>query len=546
MADSVRLAAMTAFLVKHRKALFFDARTPDSPAAAAEAAQFAADMESLGPTFIKIGQMLSTRSDLLPPEYLAALARLQDGAAPIDATKILEVIESELGARPDKLFAQFETTPIGTASFAQVHAAVLPSGREVAVKVQKPGIEAQIQADLSAIATLVSSVGLVSDIGKRYGFAEWLDEFRIAIAAELDYLQEASNLEIFAERFAAFPNLDVPEPVRDYSTARVLTMDRMRGTKVTAIPGVLRTETDFLALARELGEAYLDQIFVHGLMHADPHPGNVLLTDPPGLALLDLGMVGYVPPRIRDQLLKLVLAVSEGRGEQAAEILVHLGTRLDGFDEPRFFRETARLVARFSNGRSQAQSEGSMLSTLVALGADCGLRPPRELTMLAKTLLNLESVLVALEPTISLRRVLHERLEHVLRERALGSLDLRRLAVDALDVQELLRESPQRLSTFLRTLADNRFRVHVAGLEESRLIESIQKIANRITAGVIAAAMIVGAALMMRVDTAHRLFGYPAFALLMFLLAAGLGGALVLSSLMGDRRAGPRVEKDPL
>jgi predicted unusual protein kinase regulating ubiquinone biosynthesis (AarF/ABC1/UbiB family) len=225
---------------------------------------------------------------------------------------------------------------------------------------------------------------------------------------------------------------------------------------------------------------------------------------------------------------------------------MHMGTRLEDFDEPRFTRETSRMVARFSNSSVRTDSEGGFLLQLVRIGGDCGLRPPAELTLLGKTLLNLEAVLLALDAKMSMRDVLQGHLAELFRARTRSSLDLGRLATDALEMQELVREAPQRLSVLLRTLADNRFKVNIAGLEESHLIESMQKIANRITVGIIAAAMIVGAALIMDVPTRRQLFGYPALALVMFLIAASLGGALVVSILAGDRRTKPKAEKDPL
>ena len=552
MSEPSRLATITAFLIKHRNSpVFHGSARPDSvataePADTAAAEQFTTDLEALGPTFVKIGQMLSTRPDLVPPEYIAALVRLQDKVAPADLEVIEAQIASELGAPLKKLFAEFDPVPLGTASFAQVHAAVLHSGRKVAVKVQRPGLVAAIEADMATIGSLIGSLGMVSGVGKRLGFSEWLAEFRATMLAELDYLQEANNLETFRTRLEPYPRITVPAPVWDYTTRLVLTMDRAEGIRVTKIPDVLRTEADLSPLASDLGRAYLDQIFMHGLIHADPHPGNVVLTPNQDLVLLDLGMVGHVPPRMRDQLLKLILATTEGRGEQVSETLMHMGTRLEDFDEPRFTRETSRMVARFSNSSVRTDSEGGFLLQLVRIGGDCGLRPPAELTLLGKTLLNLEAVLLALDAKMSMRDVLQGHLAELFRARTRSSLDLGRLATDALEMQELVREAPQRLSVLLRTLADNRFKVNISGLEESHLIESMQKIANRITVGLIAAAMIVGAALIMDVPSKQQLFGYPALALVMFIIAAGLGGALVVSILAGDRKSKPRAEKDPL
>lgn len=547
MSEAARLAAITAFLVKHRSSPVFRAGKPGEPdPRGSTAEEFVTDLEALGPSFVKIGQTLSTRPDLVPPEYVEALARLQDEAAPVPLADVEHAIEVELGAKPSKLFEQFDPEPLGTASLAQVHAARLRSGRRVAVKVQRPDIGTQIEADLASLKRLVTSLGVVGIAPDRYGFGEWLEEFRASLMAELDYRLEAENLVSFREKLEKYPRIHVPAPVWDFSTAKVLTMELAEGIRVTDIPDVMRTEVDLAPLAGELGRAYLDQVFVHGQIHADPHPGNMVLTPEHDLVLLDLGMVAFVPPRLRDQLLKLVLATVEGRGEAAAETLMHMSTRLEEFDEPRFIREIGRMVSRFSSSETGAESEGDFLMAMVKVGLDCGLKPPAELSLLAKTLLNLESVMLALDRGISMKNLLRGHMEELFQARMKASLNLGRMATDALELQELLREAPPRLAVLLRTLADNRFKVHIDGLEESRLIEGIQKVANRITAGVIAAAMIVGAAMLMRVQTAHTIFGYPALALILFVAAAALGASLVVASLLGDRRSKPTERKDPL
>lgn len=549
MSEAARLAAISAFLLKHRGCALFqpytvDATEPSVTSTGAE--EFTKDLEALGPTFVKVGQMLSTRPDLLPPDYIAALGRLQDRAEPCDFESIKTMIETELGSPIHKVFEEFEPVPVGAASFAQVHLARLRSGREVAVKVQRPNLASEVQADLLSISRLISSLGLVSNVGTRLGFHDSLEEFRVSVNDELDYLKEANNLDTFREILKDYEQLSVPAPVWDYTTRRVLTMDRAKGIRVTDIPAVLRTEVDMRPLAETLCKAYLEQMFVHGMLHADPHPGNMVLTSDQSLILLDLGMVEYVAPRMRDQLLKLVLAAVDGRGEQAAETFIHMGTRLENFDESKFTREVSRQVARFSTSNRGGSSEGSFVLMMIKQGADCGLRPPSELTLVGKTLLNLESVVQALDPTASMRDVLKDHLQEIVRARTMSSLDFSRMATDMLDLHDLVRESPRRLSVLLRTLADNRFRIHIDGLVEAHLIEGIQKVANRITVGVIAAAMIIGAALIMSIRTEHELFGYPAMALVMFIGAAALGIGLVISSLHGDRKVKPKADRDPL
>ena len=555
--NPTRLAAIARFFLKYRKAGILTGVALDDPlfadidadtVSAGTAEDFVKDLEALGPTFIKIGQALSTRPDFVPAPYIAALERMQDDVSVVDAATMRAIIETELGVKVNKLFATFDDAPIGSASLSQVYAATLRDGRPVAVKVQRPDVAATLREDLDMLARLAGTVGIVSDAPRRYGFSEWVGEFRKTVSAELDYRREAENLEVFTRNLEPYPKIYVPRPIWDYSSARVLTMEMIAGDKVTRISELRRIDPgeSLGGLGADLMRAYLDQVFVHGLIHADPHPGNVLLTSDCRLALLDLGMVAHVPPRLRDQLLKLLLAIVDGRGEQAAETFVHLSTRLEDYDEPTFSREMARLIAQYSAAPDGSQSEGRLVLELTRVGAACGLRSPAELPLLGKTLLNLEAVMNALDPNMPVKQIIEDHLQSVMQRQFKQMFSPNRIASDLLEVQELLRESPRRLSQLLRTLSDNRFRVHITGLEEARLIESMQKIANRISMGVITAGLIMGAALIMRVPAKHLLFGYPALALILFLLAFAGGAGLVVSSLLNDRKTKPREERDPI
>jgi len=553
-----RSAQILRFVLKHRSAgVFADpgaagfASTPqaDGPAESSDTGPeaFVRDLEALGPTFIKIGQSLSTRPDMVPPPYLVALERMQDAVRPVQAADVRAIVEAELGVRLGKLFREFDDQPLGSASLAQVHRAVLHDGREVAVKVQRPGIDAEVIADIDTLAGLARRADAATGIGRRLRFSEWVQEFRKSLMAELDYRLEADNLERFRERLADYPELLVPAPLRDLSTARVLTMELVRGTKVTALGGLRRTEHDYAPLASALMRGYLDQVFVHGEIHADPHPGNMLVTPDERLAIFDLGMVAHVPPRQREHLLKLLLAAVDGRGEEVAAETIAMSVRLEDFEEVRYVREVGYLVARYAaHGGSQSLSEGRLMMELARLGVACGLRTPPEMHILGKTLLNLEGVGRALEPDLDVQAVVDGHLQSLMRQRMRQSFSPSRLAGDAMELQSLLQEAPRKVSTILSLLSENRLRVQVGGLQESRLTENLQKIANRVAAGVIVAALILASAMLMRGDVAGpRLFGYPAVAMVMFLLASALGFGIVLSVLISDRRPRVREERSP-
>ncbi|GAB3096394.1 ABC1 kinase family protein [Lysobacter terrae] len=550
-AGLARTARILRFLLKYRGAGVFTGLDLDhvndgtAPEITGKPEEFVADLEALGPTFIKFGQALSTRPDLVPPAYLAALERTQDNIAPVPAEQIRAVIEAELGVRPSHLFERFDEVPLGSASLAQVHRATLRDGREVAVKVQRPDIANVIHTDLEALAAIASRADTATKVGRRVHFADWVHEFRKTLLQELDYGGEAENLCRFHNHFREYPEIFVPAPLWDFSSRRVLTMELVTGQKVTELSGLFRTEHDVRHLAEGLLRGYLDQVLVYGDIHADPHPGNLLVTPDGRLALFDLGMVVHVPPRQRDRLFRLLFAAVEGRGEEAARESIAMGTRLEVFEEERYLREVGQLVARYAAHQSASASESRLLFDIVRISTACGLRSPSELSLLGKTLAHLETTCRALDPRVDMKRVVDRHLDTVMGERLRRSLAPHRVASELMELQTLARETPRKLSDMLSLLADNRLQIRVTGLEESRLMENLQKIANRITTGLIVAALIVAAAMIMRIETSARLFGYPALALVMFLLAAALGVGIVLSALLRDRRAKPREESGP-
>lgn len=491
----------------------------------------------MGATFVKLGQVLSSRPDLLPPAYLDALSRLQDRVEPFSGEQAESIVEEELEVRLSQAFRTFERQPIAAASLGQVHRAVLRDGREVAVKVQRPGLHDSVQHDLEALEDLADAVDHHTEAGRRYAFGEMLDQFRGMLLRELDYRLEAANLRALAENLEDRSEIVVPRPVEDYTTSRVLTMEYVRGTKVSELPPVARTELDTSPLAESLMQAYLDQVLVHGFFHADPHPGNVFLTEEGRLALIDLGMVHSVDPVMRRQLLKILLAVSDNRGREAADHAMHMAARLRDADARGYRRAVADVVGRFVQAPGADLQVGRVLMEVARLSAEHGFRPPPELTVLGKTLLHLDEVARILDPDLDPNGVVRRYADELLRRHVLQAVTPESVLSAALEAGELVERLPGRLNAILDALADNRFRVTVDAFDEELLTGSLKNIANRITAGLVLAALILGAALLMRVETPFTILGYPGLAMLFFLLAAGCGFVLVLSILFGDRRA---------
>src|SRR5919202_60493 len=276
-----------------------------------KAEDLADDLERMGPTYIKLAQVLSTRADLIPPPYARALSRLQDSVEPFGFDEVERIVTEELGVRISNAFSWFSAEPLASASLGQVHRATLRNGREVVVKVQRPNIRERIAEDMEVLAELAEFADKHSEAGRKYGFGELLEQFRRSLNGELDYRREAANLTHLGRIVARYDKLVVPEPVDDYTTDKVLTMDYLHGRKITSLGPLAKMEVDGHDLAEQLFQAYLDQILVEGFFHADPHPGNVLLTDDNRLAMVDLGQVARVPKAMRKLLVRLLLALSD-------------------------------------------------------------------------------------------------------------------------------------------------------------------------------------------------------------------------------------------
>ena len=500
--------------------------------------QLVDDLEAMGPTYVKLGQVLAGRPDLLPDPYIKALARLQDQVKPFSYEEVEQIVTAELGVRISKAFSSFATEPIAAASLGQVHLATLRDGRPVVVKVQRPGIRQQIAEDFDVLAEIAGFFDKHTAVGERYRFQSVLEEFRVTIQQELNYEREAQNLISVGSNLAEFETIQVPQPVADYSTGSVLTMDYVRGRKITKLGPLARLDmTGTRFLAADLFKAYLKQVLVDGLFHADPHPGNVFITDDGRIALLDLGMVGHTGPAMQENLLKLIMAVSDGKGEEAAEIVIRFSEKLEHFNALEFRRKIGQLVALRRDQGLEQLNVGRSLLDVSRNAHENGLFVPSELTLLGKTLLQLDEVGRILDPTFDPNATIREEASALMTQRVRKDLTQGNAFSALLEMKDFVSNLPGRLNRFMDVIANSELEVKVKATDTKTVVDGMQKIANRITTGLILAALIVGASLMMRIETPYRLFGYPVLAMVCFLAAAAGGFWLVISIFIHDQRS---------
>lgn len=505
------------------------------------AERFAVDLEAMGPTYIKMGQLLSTRFDLLPAAYTEALTRLQDTVTPFPFEEVREIVEAELGARIKDLFAEFSEEPIAAASLGQVHRAVTRSGRDVVVKVQRPDVRETIRDDMEVLGKLADTADRRTSVGKQYGLGQLLDQFRRSLVGELDYRREAKNLLRFIDLTKGYDRLVVPEPIMQLTSSRVLTMERMEGRKVTDLGPLSLIELDSRPIVEQLFQCYLRMILDEGLLHADPHPGNLMVTEDGRLALLDLGMVATVPPRVQDHVVKLLLAISDGDGEEAARILADMGHPIDGYDAAAFRDAVAHLVSEAVGSGADLQA-GTVLVELSRISGAHGMRPPAEMSMIGKALLNLDQATAHLDPEFSPAQAIRDNVSDIFASSLKTSPG--GLLAAAIEAKEFTAQLPKRANRILDNLAQGEFTVHVEAIDEHRLHVVLQRIANRITLGLIIAATIIGAAMMMRVETEARILGFPAIAMVFFVFAVIAGSALAVHIFRTDEKVARTARHD--
>ena len=484
------------------------------------------DLKAMGPTYIKLGQLLSTRPDLLPDEYLDALANLQDNVSPVPFAEVKEIIEEELGTRISKAFKVFDEKPLASASIGQVHRAELNSGKPVAVKVQRPGIVKQFMEDLDTLDEMTAMAVKHLEAAHTYAIDEVFAELRRILINELDYKKEAQNLKTLKKNLQSYEHLIIPAPVDDYSATKVLTMEFVGGKKVTSLSPLRQLEHDFSELVEELVEAYLQQIINDGFTHADPHPGNIKFTEDNKIALIDLGMVARFTPQLQENLIELLLAISQSNGEKTGQVLLKMSELNEDSQKKQFAKTVSDVIMESENSRAKDLQTGRILIQLNRLALTTHIKLPVEINILGKILLNLDQIVALLDPEFDLRAAIQRNVHEIMRRKMLAELKPENFFSTLIESKHFIEKMPERMNRISENLANNELKIKIDAIDEKRVTDGFQKVANRITLGLIIAAMIIGASMLMQVPSDFTIFGYPGLAMLFFLLAAA-GGIVI-------------------
>ncbi len=483
----------------------------------------------LGPTFIKLGQVLSTRPDLIPMETLSELRTLQDSVPPFDTEQAKAIIAEDLGQPTRELFAWFDDTPLASASIAQVYLARTHQGEEVVVKVRRPNIEDTIRLDMELLRWLAESLERLLPESRAYHPSLIVAELEEMTTRELDFVNEASATSRFAESFAPDTGIRVPRVHWDLSSTRVLTLQKLSGVNIEdAMNGPREgTAIDRPLIAKRLAEGYFVQLFEFGMFHADPHPGNILVEAPAHVGLIDFGQVGVIRPELMLDLVTLIYTWLDGEMNMVIDTLADMEAVSRDTDRRSLTRSLQVMLMKYHGLPVKRMDIGSLLSEFSELIRRHDVIIPRDVSMLLKALAMISTIVARLDPDLDLIELLKPRLKKAMRDRFSPANARRRMSLIGWDVVSMLRKAPGQLRSVLRRASTGSLQLVVRHENIDRLIRELDRASNRMAFSVVIAAIIIGSSVVVSTDTTLNFFGFEVqvqyFGIAGYLMAGLLG-----------------------
>ena len=472
----------------------FRGATAGPPLTAPERMRLA--IEELGPTFIKFGQIMSTRPDLIPPRYIAQLVRLQDTVPPDPWEAVKGQLERELDGSLDELFASFEAEPVAAASLAQVHQATLPGGEEVVVKVQRPGIEETVEVDLEILFDLAHLVQRRTPLGEIYDFVGIAEEFAFTLRNEMDYRREGHNAERFQRSFADETALYIPKVYWDCTTRRVLTLERISGIRIDDVAALDAAGVDRRQVAKNAARIMIKEVLKDGFFHADPHPGNFFVTASSVIGAMDFGMVGHLDQRDRENLVRLYIVSVQLDAGGIVEQLIRMGAARRDVDRPGLQRDIGRLLTKYHGLPLKEIRAREVVEEVMPIAFRHHLRLPSRLWLLGKTLAMMEGVGLQLDPDFDIFAVSQPYVRKFLWQMVSPQSWGKRLLKTSGDWGELLADLPRRVPHLVDQLEEGDLQFTLRLSEIETLLARLDRMGNRLAISVLLAAFIVSLALL--------------------------------------------------
>lgn len=492
-------------------------------------------MEELGPTFIKLGQLLSTRPDLIPHEYTDEFGKLQDQAAFVPAEQIRAQIALDLKRPVETLFADFSDLPLAAASIAQVHRARLLTGEEVAVKVLRPGVEELVATDLDILMGLAHLLERHMPAVAVYEPSTIVKEFRRTLKRELDFTREGHTINRFAANFAGDPTIRFPNIFWTHTGTRVLTLEFIDGIKVSDFEKLELAGYDRKIIARNGAETFLRQVLTHGLFHGDPHPGNIFVLPGNTICMLDFGMVGRLGDELKQYLAELLLGILSRDPDRIISQLLYSGELAEEVSMRALKRDLTDFIDDYSEIPLQELNTGRMLGDFVDILVHYRIKFPADFMLLIKALVTMEGVGRRLDPDFNMIGHLKPFMERLVRERTSAGNLTREAGHLFSTYSSLIRNLPRDIKELLNRINRNKFKIDLEHRGLDRLITDIDKSSNRLSFSLLIAALIVGSSLIMQTEKGPMLFGFPMLGFLGYSIAAALGLWLAIAILRSGR-----------
>jgi ubiquinone biosynthesis protein len=492
-------------------------------------------IEELGPTFIKIGQIVSTRGDLLPQAYRQELEKLQDSAPPVLASQVRQIFIEELGLPVEEVFASFDMTPLASASIGQAHAATLADGTEVVVKLRRPGVVEQVEEDLHILLDLALKASKQWEVARHYDVMAIAQEFAQTLRSEMDYLQEGRNVEEIAGNFADDPEIHIPQVYWETTTSRILTLERIRGFKMSDVTGIQEAGLDCSTVAHRAARLLLTMILDHGVFHADPHAGNVFVESDGTIGLIDFGMVGRVDDASRGLLIQLMVSITRQDASQLADVLLQLGMASTHVDRNALRRDMQRMLARYVGTTLRDVKFSALLGELLDVIRWHHLHLQPDLALLVKTLGMSEGVAVQLYPPFDLMEVYAPLAQHLLAKQFSLPRWTKQVALAGVDALEMSLGLPRQLHRILGDIERGGFEINVQPASFDPYLVRMEQLINRAILALLAATFTISAAMLV---AAYHPSHWNWVALLLFLMvvmASATFGGYVLFKLVSSR-----------
>lgn len=492
-------------------------------------------LEELGPTFIKLGQLLSTRPDIVTREYLGELQKLQDRVPAVATEQIMAELHRELGYPVEELFKSFNPTPLAAASISQVHRGTLKTGEDVVFKVRRPDVEKIIETDIDILMGLAYLVEKHLPGGETYDPIGLVKEFRRTISRELDFSREGRTIERFASNFAEDETVRIPQVFWDFSGRSVLTMEYLSGIKISHRKELLAAGCDLKLLAKRGADAFFKQLFLHGFFHADPHPGNIHVLPDNVICMFDFGMVGRLDEELKLQLTELLLSVIRKDVDHIISQLLYSGELHDESNLKSLKRDLAEFIDDYYDLLLQDIKVGKLLIDFIDILTEYQIKFPANMMLLARALIAVEGLGRQLDPQFNMVEQLKPFAEEIFRERFSPGTISRDLTRTLQSYSALGKSLPKDIKEFINRVNRNKFKIDLEHRGLERLITDLDKSTNRISFSLVIAALIIGSSLIMQTDKGPILFGFPVLGLFGYSVAGILGFGLLIAILRSGR-----------